>query len=207
MPAPAFAPIDKVEMIGGLPCIDFTNTTGNRGGSVPRERLRAYPDLVVFGVRAGLLDPRAAARLRLHARREPRRAARCLDRARELRETLYRLLVSAAERRRPDPTDLRRFTDGYREAARHRSIVWSTPPRWSFADHDDDLDALGWKLAIGAADLLCSDALGRLRKCGDCDWLFLDRSKNASRRWCRKICGDRVKARRYYRRVRGHPRR
>jgi predicted RNA-binding Zn ribbon-like protein len=32
----------------------------------------------------------------------------------------------------------------------------------------------------------------------DCRWLFLDTSKNHSRRWCdMKICGNRMKARRF----------
>ncbi len=41
----------------------------------------------------------------------------------------------------------------------------------------------------------------RLKICGHCGWLFLDRSKNKSRFWCdMAVCGNRTKANRHYRR-------
>ena len=64
----------------------------------------------------------------------------------------------------------------------------------------DGAQGLRRALALSAVELLCSSELARLAKCGDCDWLFLDTSKNKSRRWCKKTCGDRVKSRAYYRR-------
>jgi predicted RNA-binding Zn ribbon-like protein len=54
-----------------------------------------------------------------------------------------------------------------------------------------------------AADLLLSDMLDRVKQCeGDpCGWLFLDTSRNRSRRWCSmEDCGNRAKARRFYQR-------
>ena len=43
----------------------------------------------------------------------------------------------------------------------------------------------------------------RLKICGNCGWLFLDRSKNRSRIWCdMAVCGNRIKANRHYRRTR-----
>jgi predicted RNA-binding Zn ribbon-like protein len=58
----------------------------------------------------------------------------------------------------------------------------------------------GWLLAQSAVDLLVSEQIRLIRECGDegCRWLFLDTSKNHSRRWCdMKICGNRMKARRF----------
>lgn len=46
----------------------------------------------------------------------------------------------------------------------------------------------------------------RLRTCGnpECDWLFVDRSRNHSRQWCDMgTCGSRAKMTRYRRRKRG----
>ena len=48
--------------------------------------------------------------------------------------------------------------------------------------------------------LLTSSQLARVRDCADatCGWVFIDQSKNASRRWCDMgDCGNRAKARRY----------
>jgi predicted RNA-binding Zn ribbon-like protein len=53
-----------------------------------------------------------------------------------------------------------------------------------------------------AATLLVSDAMRRVKSCPTCGWLFLDASKNRSRRWCSMdTCGAVAKARRYYRRL------
>jgi predicted RNA-binding Zn ribbon-like protein len=57
-----------------------------------------------------------------------------------------------------------------------------------------------WLIAHSALQLLLSDALARVRACGadSCRWLFLDTSKNHTRRWCNmKVCGNRAKARRF----------
>lgn len=42
----------------------------------------------------------------------------------------------------------------------------------------------------------------RMKICGNCGWLFIDRSKNRSRTWCdMAVCGNRAKASRFYRRM------
>jgi predicted RNA-binding Zn ribbon-like protein len=55
------------------------------------------------------------------------------------------------------------------------------------------------------AGLLTSRKRNRIRECqaDNCAWLFMDHSRNQSRRWCdMKVCGNREKARRFYRRNR-----
>jgi predicted RNA-binding Zn ribbon-like protein len=57
-----------------------------------------------------------------------------------------------------------------------------------------------------AAELLTAAELPQVRECAgsDCTWLFLDRSRNRSRRWCpMETCGNRAKAHRHYRRRSG----
>jgi predicted RNA-binding Zn ribbon-like protein len=47
---------------------------------------------------------------------------------------------------------------------------------------------------------MTSEAVDRVHSCHDpeCRWLFLDTSKNHTRRWCdMKLCGNRMKARRF----------
>jgi predicted RNA-binding Zn ribbon-like protein len=39
-----------------------------------------------------------------------------------------------------------------------------------------------------------------MKVCPNCQWLFIDRSKNRSRTWCdMAVCGNRAKARLHYR--------
>ncbi|HYR09186.1 MAG TPA: CGNR zinc finger domain-containing protein, partial [Longimicrobium sp.] len=69
-----------------------------------------------------------------------------------------------------------------------------------------ELDRVLWPVVRDAAELLVSGDLRRVGKCcGDnCDWLYLDTSRNRSRRWCdMQSCGNRAKARRHYHRAKG----
>jgi predicted RNA-binding Zn ribbon-like protein len=57
------------------------------------------------------------------------------------------------------------------------------------------------RVAHAAVDLLCETDLTHLAMCpaeeGGCGWVFLDRSRNRSRRWCTmEACGSFAKARR-----------
>jgi predicted RNA-binding Zn ribbon-like protein len=76
---------------------------------------------------------------------------------------------------------------------------------WDWAGAEDALDQMLWPVVHDAAGLLTSEELDRVGQCDDdrCGWLFLDTSRNRSRRWCSmEDCGNRAKARRYYERKR-----
>nr|WP_246305023.1 CGNR zinc finger domain-containing protein [Nocardioides thalensis] len=65
------------------------------------------------------------------------------------------------------------------------------------------------QLALAAWQLLEREDAHRLRQCraNDCGWLFLDRTKNASRVWCSSAdCGNRTRAQRHYARRTTEPR-
>lgn len=79
---------------------------------------------------------------------------------------------------------------------------------WKWVGEGSNLAAPFWPIAIAAAELLASRDLALVRECRShtCRWLFLDTSKNHSRRWCDMgTCGNRLKARRYYRKRSGFP--
>ena len=61
------------------------------------------------------------------------------------------------------------------------------------------------RLALATGELLHRPDLSALRRCdGDgCGWLFLDTTRNHSRRWCDSLdCGNRARVRAYARRHR-----
>ncbi len=71
---------------------------------------------------------------------------------------------------------------------------------WSWSGVERQAEIPLWKLAQAASDLLVSSDAELIKDCGDptCRWLFLDVSKNHTRRWCdMKTCGNRMKARRH----------
>ncbi len=60
--------------------------------------------------------------------------------------------------------------------------------------------------AVSALKLAFETPVARIKACENCGWLFVDRSKNASRIWCdMAVCGNRQKAKRHYRKLTGEP--
>jgi len=60
-----------------------------------------------------------------------------------------------------------------------------------------------WPIMRSAAELLTNGPLDRLKQCAGCSWLYLDASRNRTRRWCEmRVSGNRAKARRHYERPR-----
>jgi predicted RNA-binding Zn ribbon-like protein len=73
--------------------------------------------------------------------------------------------------------------------------------QWDLAGNKAKLDWILNPVIRSAADLLISEEFKRIKKCADpiCGWLFLDISRNRSRRWCdMSACGNRAKASRFY---------
>src|SRR2546425_557101 len=72
---------------------------------------------------------------------------------------------------------------------------------WSLPSDEEALDRPLWEIARSAADLLTSGERDRVKECASttCEWVFLDKSRNRSRRWCdMSDCGNRAKARRFH---------
>jgi predicted RNA-binding Zn ribbon-like protein len=88
------------------------------------------------------------------------------------------------------------------KAMSHARIIPSeTGFSWDFHDSTDALDGILNPIIRSAVDLLVSEHVKKLKTCADptCGWVFLDKSRNNSRRWCdMKDCGNRAKAKRFY---------
>lgn len=192
--------------VGGNAGLDFINSVGGWVDGDPRhDHLRNYEDLVAWGEGGGLLDRRLAGRLEAEAAKQPRDAARVLARAVALRRTLHRLFAAIAAGRLPAAADLDTLNAALARTLPHQRLVAGAQGfGWAW-DDSPALDRMLWPVLRGAAELLTSGRLSRVRQCGgeQCGWLFLDETKNRSRRWCEmSVCGNRAKARRHYRRSR-----
>jgi predicted RNA-binding Zn ribbon-like protein len=195
----------KFQIIAGELCLDFINTLDNR--PVPERRqelLQSYEDLGDWAAQAGALSAAQRVLLVHEAESHPKEAAAVRARAVELRECLYRIMTAVARNRRVSEDDLRDFNVYMGKALSHLEL---RPARKGFrlawAENRPQLDSVLWPVVRSASDLLSGDDLKSVRECGvyTCRWLFVDRSKNHSRRWCdMRICGNRIKARKFYRR-------
>jgi len=195
----------KYLLVGGRLCLDFCNTTRDRQGE-PEERLTDYAELVGWSWRAAILNAEEASRLKRMARRSPTEALAVLERSIALREAMHQVFLSAATSRRVRPESLELLNDELGHAmARSQVVLADRGFAWVWAEGGRALDSMLWPIARSAADLLTSGDLTTVRQCGGraCGWLFLDTSRNRTRRWCdMRVCGNRAKARRHHERVR-----
>lgn len=195
------------ELTGGRLCLDFANTVEDRPGDAPRDLLESYDDLVDWGQQAHILTEGQAQRLLAGAASHPVEAAEALRRAITVREAIYRIFRARAEEATPAEEDLRTFNAALADAMAHACLMQQDGGfAWDWSEEDGNLERVLWPVVRSAADILTSDELDDVRVCAseDCEWLFIDTSKNHSRRWCdMQTCGNRAKARRHYKRKKG----
>ncbi|MGH6955018.1 MAG: CGNR zinc finger domain-containing protein [Alphaproteobacteria bacterium] len=193
-----------VKFIGGRLCLDFVNTLSGRMDPAPVERLQRYGDLVAWARNAGLMGRSRTSALLRAARQDPAHAARVLGRARAMRECVHRLCRAAADGRKARREDLEVLNDALADAVSHLKIgAAAGGVEWTWVGTEHALEQPLWPIARSTAELLTTSAAARVKECPGrhCGWLFLDRTKNRSRRWCEmSVCGNRAKARRHYRR-------
>jgi predicted RNA-binding Zn ribbon-like protein len=157
----------------------------------------------------GLLEPRDAIALNAEATRQPREAARVLERARTLREAIYRIFSAHARGSAPRQDDVEELNRTLAEGGRMRGVQQvASGWVWTWARNDEALAWPLWPVAQSAAELLTEADPERIKECGseNCNWLFYDVSKNRSRRWCEMSdCGNRAKQRRHRHRTAASP--
>jgi len=200
----------RFELKGGVVCLDFVNTVGWRLTERPSEYLRSYEDLLDWGRQAGLLAPQETEDLFRQAALDPEGAQEALSRALDLREEIHRVISRAIAGESQDESDLSALNRELSIALSHLRVMpadgaygWG----WdrSGGDGGARLDSPLWPVAQSAAELLTSPKLGRVKLCAGegCGWVFLDESRNGSRRWCdSRDCGNRERVRRYLARKR-----
>ena len=187
---------------GGELCLDFVNTlSGSR--KHPKEGLRSYQDLLMWGTQAGILNDEDVRYLGRIAAEHPRKAATALAEAIALRESLFRIVTAVIARTPPEDEDLAKLNAALPRALEHLRVAPSaTGCEWEWTGEEGALDRMLWPIARSAADLLVSSEVQRVRRCAnseECDWMFIDTTRNRSRRWCdMRSCGNRAKARRHY---------
>lgn len=195
----------QFDLSAGEHCLDFANTSASRKAPGTQvERLLSYADLLAFGVQAGLLTPSQSRELSRQAYTQPSRANAALRKAYAIRDALYRVFSAIATHRTPPYKDLEMLNAEFATAIECSRIVRDDGRFIRVWADTDELELPLWPIAASANGLLTSGTLGQLRECPaeSCSWLFVDQSRNQSRRWCdMKTCGNRAKARRHYERA------
>jgi predicted RNA-binding Zn ribbon-like protein len=194
------------ELTGGSVCLDFVNTVDNRPTLRRQDLLQNFADLLRWSRQSGILMPQQALRLSQRAQQHPREASVALIQTKAFREALFRIFSAIADQQAPPRPDLAVLNGTIRKIARRVQLAAGRNGlTWEWTGAEDSFDRILWLIARSAADLLTSDERSQIRACAaeECDWLFVDHSRNRKRRWCdMKTCGNRDKVRRFYARRR-----
>jgi predicted RNA-binding Zn ribbon-like protein len=186
---------ETIPLWGERLCLDYANTVdwSQESGHVDPEQtdvLRTAGMLAAWGRRLGLLDG------------DPETAGAAeLERARALRDTVYRIFCAITREQVPAPKDIDALATDFREAVGHATLLAAE------SSFELDWPAAGsrrvrYAVVTDAVALLQdSERLERVRRCPgrNCGWLFLNTS--GRRRWCSmSTCGSREKMRRLHQR-------
>jgi predicted RNA-binding Zn ribbon-like protein len=195
---------EPFKLYAGQPALELVNTLDLRFSAKSEDRLPAYGDLLRFAAQLQLLTAEQARKLARSV--DEKDAQQVLASTVELREALAAVVYAWLDGGKPPAAKVEILEKQFHAAALHRRLrEGKTGLIWSWQDVEQQPEIPLWKLAQAAADLLVSKDAERIKECGDptCRWLFLDTSKNHTRRWCdMKICGNRMKARRHQARYR-----
>jgi predicted RNA-binding Zn ribbon-like protein len=116
---------------------------------------------------------------------------------------LYRIFIAVSRGKLPASKDLQLLNEAlaqtpFRLEVRQAKDLFFSERKAGGTKFTELLGPVVWS----AAELLTSEKIDQVKCCASdtCGWLFLDDTKNHSRRWCDMAdCGSQAKAKRYYR--------
>ncbi|MGY4690781.1 CGNR zinc finger domain-containing protein [Salibacterium sp. K-3] len=187
---------EELRLRGGDVSLDFVNTSNRKGAANQQEWLQRYDDFLHWAAHAGLLE-RVDDQQRAPRGHEEHEQA--LQKILTLREAMYDICTRAIAGKK-DQESMDIVNEELKKANQHLTLKQTAPTAF-MQMYDTDADTLLWPILHHFQTLLLEGKLERIKQCRNqhCDWLFLDLTKNKSRRWCSpEICGNRAKARRYY---------
>ena len=178
--------------------MDIVNTrTGPKAGAPDGDVLGTYDDVVAWSEHLGTIATRDRERLRRDAARRPAEAAAAFERAIATRDAIDRVFRALAKGDEPRETDLRRLADDEADGLSRARLVPGGGYHWSW-DEDIGLERPLWPVVHAAIALMTAGPLDRVKGCASCRFLFVDESRNHSRRWCAmEDCGTQDKMRAY----------
>jgi len=194
-------------LIGGELALDFANTSSGRGWPAHQEHLRSAADIVDWADHAHVVPPEDAAWMREVARAELEMSQHLLARALELREDIHAVVSEIAAGRAAPPDRMQSLTRTHAHCLAKANLApFAGRFVWSWTVRQASIEAILGPISLSAMTTLLQADLSRIKMCqGEkCGWLFIDATKNKSRRWCEmEVCGNRAKQRRFGAKARG----
>lgn len=193
--------IETLELDGGSLCLDFVNTVRNRFEHPLYEFIINHAAWLRWIHRLKVMDSSEEERIIKYVAQHPLQAKQELNKIIKVRELLYRVFKCLANKEIPSTQDIKVFNKELSQSLGNIRIAiddnLNIKENWSEESHN--LLFTLHPLMKSAYELLISETLNRLKECNHCGWIYLDTSKNNSRRWCNmKTCGNTEKTKKYY---------
>jgi predicted RNA-binding Zn ribbon-like protein len=194
---------EPFKLHAGHPALELVNTLDFRFSTQTVDLIPTYKDLLRLTTQLQMLTADQARKLGRTVGEEE--ARRVVASTAELREALAKVLYGRIDGTRPPAGQIQILEKQFHAAGLHRRLLTGESHLgWSWSGVERKAEIPLWMLAQAASELLVSSDAELIKDCGDptCRWLFLDVSKNHTRRWCdMKTCGNRMKARRHHARA------
>ena len=196
--------ISKLPLLGGDLSLDFVNTVHDRHEEPLRNLLKNYLDLVIWVYFAAAINNSQKERLLQKGRENQRKANQIYKDSLQLREAFYDFVVNTINQDEVSRANMQSINQWLSKTFSNLELA-QLDNRFvlDWKVENFELESVLWPIIRAFVNLVTSEDRNRIKQCSNCGYLFVDNSKNKSRRWCSmEICGNRVKARRHARKTR-----
>ncbi|GAB2176060.1 CGNR zinc finger domain-containing protein [Dongia sp. agr-C8] len=189
-----------LDLVGGLPCLDFANTAGGHSKIREVERIPTYQDAINWALFAEILSAGEARGVAQAAKAKPGAAARQVEAMHVFREALQRTVAAISSGQPVVAKDFAKVRAVITEAVGVAEIAQKDEAfLWTADAAAPGLGTVLTRVALSAHDMFAREKPSQLRVCERCTWVFIDRTKNQRRRFCRQdACGNKARAARFY---------
>jgi predicted RNA-binding Zn ribbon-like protein len=189
----------EIRLDGGNLSLNFANTVDGRYEKPLKDHLHSYLDLLTWAHYADAINSSQKRRLLQISRENQEEADQVFKDSIQLREAIYDYIVRLISDDEILPANMLLINQWLSKA--YSNLELSQVEDNYVLDWKEEnfgLESVLWPIIRSFAELIISDARNRIKQCHNCGWVFVDNSKNKSRRWCSmEICGNQVKAQRY----------
>lgn len=195
-----FRSIETLSIDSTVLCCNFVNTVSTWKTAKNYDYFEVYDDFIAWCFKLEISPRERLESLKELANEQPEQALIALHRIKEIRKVLQGLISAVAQ----DDNDKK---SAYLPAAnllivdaisRQRLLYIDGKFIMGQIDSANDLLSPVWKAVHSLSELLTDNETKRIKECPMCGWVFLDETKNASRKWCSiKACGTTYKMNRY----------
>ncbi|EPJ53479.1 MAG: hypothetical protein OFPI_10500 [Osedax symbiont Rs2] len=178
--------------IGGHPAIDFANTVEDQDKLRETSRISDWVNFLGWAKACSIFNKQQIHALEYQIQQID--IPRLLENIHELRETQYAALSCIVWGKIKPNVAMQTLEAGIKTAISNSYwVLEETGYKWA-----PNMDNPRWVidvLTLSIEDLLRFEDITKLKECGRCTWMFLNKGRGRGRQWCNmSTCGNRAKS-------------